>query len=162
MSEKYQYFNGLKFTRDEKSGYYLNSTIGKRMHRYVWEFYHGKIPKGYHIHHIDGDKSNNRIENLRMIQGRKHQSRHTTEYHKEHPEAAGRNMEKARSEAKRWHSSREGKEWHKKQMKAHPIIEKQFVCQCCGMEYMSRPNGKNRFCSNKCRQKYHRMKKRAK
>ena len=43
MSEKYQYFNGLKFTRDDKTGYYLNSTIRKRMHRYVWEFYNGQI-----------------------------------------------------------------------------------------------------------------------
>ena len=59
MSSKYQYFNGLKFTRDDKTGYYLNSTIEKRMHRYVWEFYNGPIPKGYDIHHKDEDKANN-------------------------------------------------------------------------------------------------------
>ena len=56
---KFAYFNGLKFTRDDKTGYYLNSTIRKRLHRCVWEYYNGEIPKGYHIHHKDNDKSNN-------------------------------------------------------------------------------------------------------
>ena len=58
MSEKFQFFDGRKFTRDEKTGYYLCSTkdlIGsrKRMHVYVWEYYNGLVPEGYHIHHID-------------------------------------------------------------------------------------------------------------
>jgi sugar lactone lactonase YvrE len=65
--QKYQHFNGIKFTRDEKTGYYLNSTIRKRLHRYVWEFYNGKIPEGYQIHHKDKDKSNNDISNLELM-----------------------------------------------------------------------------------------------
>ena len=43
--EKYQYYNGLKFTRDEKTGYYLNATNRIRMHRYVWECINGPIPE---------------------------------------------------------------------------------------------------------------------
>ena len=52
------WFNGIKFTKDDKTGYYLNSSIRKRLHRYVWELHYGEIPEGYHIHHIDFDKSN--------------------------------------------------------------------------------------------------------
>ena len=37
-----------------------NSTI----HRACWEAYRGPIPKGHVIHHIDGNRTNNAIENL--------------------------------------------------------------------------------------------------
>ena len=35
------WFNGIKFTKDDKTGYYLNSSIRKRLHRYVWELHYG-------------------------------------------------------------------------------------------------------------------------
>ena len=38
----------------------------KREHRYVWEQYHGPIPEGMQIDHINGDRKDNRIENLRL------------------------------------------------------------------------------------------------
>ena len=46
-------FNGEKFTL-RNNGYY-GKTYGDRelMHRYVWRFYKGDIPKGYDIHHKD-------------------------------------------------------------------------------------------------------------
>ena len=78
MAEKYQFFDGKKFTRDDKTGYYLCSTgdennVRKRMHVYVWEYFNGPISKGYHIHHIDGDKSNNDIQNLQMLSATEHE-----------------------------------------------------------------------------------------
>ena len=36
-------------------------------HRIVWELHFGPIPEGKVIDHIDRDKSNNRIENLRCV-----------------------------------------------------------------------------------------------
>ena len=36
-------------------------------HRLVWYMFNGQIPDGLMIDHIDLDKSNNRIENLRLI-----------------------------------------------------------------------------------------------
>lgn len=36
-------------------------------HRWNWEQVHGPIPKGMHIDHINGDKHDNRIENLRCV-----------------------------------------------------------------------------------------------
>ena len=40
------------------------------------EMYHnGEIPEGYHVHHIDGDRYNNNIENLECLCGRLDASR---------------------------------------------------------------------------------------
>ena len=36
-------------------------------HRYVWTKAYGDIPKGMHIHHINGDTKDNRLENLSMV-----------------------------------------------------------------------------------------------
>lgn len=36
-------------------------------HRFVWETNHGVIPIGMEIDHINGDRQDNRIENLRLV-----------------------------------------------------------------------------------------------
>lgn len=33
----------------------------------VWETFNGEIPTGYEVTHIDGDKSNNKLENLKLV-----------------------------------------------------------------------------------------------
>ena len=35
-------------------------------HRIIWEMFNGPIPSGAQIDHIDGDRANNRIQNLRL------------------------------------------------------------------------------------------------
>ena len=79
QDKKYAYFNNLKFCKDEKTGYYLNSTMHKRLHRYVYEYVNGKIPEGLQIHHKDHDKGNNEPENLELLTKRQHVKRHSDE-----------------------------------------------------------------------------------
>ena len=55
---KVQALNYKRIWRDGRTQY---------EHRYVWEQAHGDIPKGMHIHHINGKKDDNRLENLSLI-----------------------------------------------------------------------------------------------
>lgn len=38
-----------------------------RVHRIVWELHNGPVPEGLEIDHIDGNKQNNDISNLRAV-----------------------------------------------------------------------------------------------
>lgn len=46
------------------------------LHQYIWMCVNGDIPEGYDIHHIDGNKQNNSIYNLELIERHKHLSEH--------------------------------------------------------------------------------------
>lgn len=51
-------------------GGYLRGSWGKRrilMHQYVWEKANGPISPEYVLHHIDGNRTNNSIENLELV-----------------------------------------------------------------------------------------------
>lgn len=45
-------------------------------HRLIWERVHGKIENGYDVHHINGVKRDNRIENLELLNRRDHIRKH--------------------------------------------------------------------------------------
>ena len=56
---------------------------GSLVHRWMWKKHHGRWPKqGWHIHHVDGNKYNNRIENLKEIEGEQHYALHGIKYPK--------------------------------------------------------------------------------
>ena len=158
MAEKYQWFDGKKFTRDDKAGYYLNSTIHKRMHIYVWEFYNGKVPKGCEIHHIDFDKSNNDISNLQLLTISEHRKLHSDLLIDEQRASKRENFNtNARPKAIEWHKSEDGRLWHKQQYEItknalHKIVEKQ--CIQCGKTFSGEI--KCKFCSNACKSAYRR------
>lgn len=156
--EKYIIYKGLKFTRDETTGYYLNSTNRIRLHRYVWKAENGEIPEGYEIHHIDHDKSNNDIKNLKLIKLREHKSYHAKIQGIKNVKSG--HLDKIRDLTKEWHSSKEGREWHKKHyenMKSKMLEPKEFICEQCGKKYKTSDNGSNRFCSNKCKSAWRRQ-----
>ena len=48
--------------------------------RSVWRFHNGKIPLGYHIHHIDGNHQNNNIKNLKLVTIKEHAELHKEAY----------------------------------------------------------------------------------
>lgn len=54
----------------------INQGKLKFEHVIVWEKFFGKIPDGYQIHHIDGNKANNDIENLQLVTALEHRRIH--------------------------------------------------------------------------------------
>ena len=75
-----QKFNGKDFKLYPREYYFSRGT--KRIHVQVWESVNGKTPKGFHIHHKDGNKQNNIVSNLEYI----HPKRHRKETEKTHPQ----------------------------------------------------------------------------
>ena len=45
-------------------------------HRMIWEEHHGKIPQGFVVHHKNGNKHDNRIENLELLSCHEHMKLH--------------------------------------------------------------------------------------
>lgn len=74
------YFNGGYYTM--RNNGYLGKTTGERtlLHRDVWELHNGEIPRGFDIHHKDGDRTNNAITNLECLS----KSEHTRLYSPHH------------------------------------------------------------------------------
>lgn len=58
-------------------GYVELNIDGRKVleHRYVWEQAYGPIPSNVHIHHANGDKTDNRLENLVATDARGHRHR---------------------------------------------------------------------------------------
>ena len=147
LSEKQQEFNGEVYWL---CGKYFQR-FGKRLHRAVYEFHHGPIPKGCAIHHVDGNRSNNDLGNLVLMDRRKHQSHHMQEPKRKSD--AQRAIRCAIKAAAEWHRSEEGRKWHKEQyVKTKDRLRKieTFVCAMCGSTYEAEDSGRNRFCSRKC------------
>ena len=57
-----------------------------KLHKIVWQYYHGKIPEGYEVDHKDRNTLNNQIKNLRLatkkqnVQNRGKQKNNTSGY----------------------------------------------------------------------------------
>jgi hypothetical protein len=149
---------GKKFYLDKETGYWISTDYPRiRAHRWVYEYHYGPVEDGYHIHHIDGNKSNNDISNLKKLTEKDHLSMHMTI---ERKKWAAERMSKIQHLTKAWHASEEGKEWHSKHAKqtfARNSPEKS-ICDQCKKEFeIDKIDLKRtRFCSNKCKSKWRR------
>lgn len=47
-----------------------------KFHRFIWECANGEIPEGFDVHHKDGDKLNNSIFNLELMERFEHNHLH--------------------------------------------------------------------------------------
>lgn len=130
-------FGGRVFKAD-KSGYLHMK--GARLHRIIYEIHHGPIPKGYDIHHKDGNKLNNSIDNLECIS---------------HPEHLSIHMKANTERVHKWHKSPEGRRFlgdkSKKLWKKRPIHS--LTCLSCGKSFTAIQIDRAKYCDNKCEQR---------
>lgn len=163
-NKKIAYYNGYRFTRDERTGYYLSSVRidgrRRRLHVYVFLNETGYVSsKRFHVHHIDGDKGNNDITNLALVEEHTHVTHHSREYAATHSDELRERVEKIQPLTKEWHGSEVGREWHRKQWqntKDSLYVVRDFVCEYCGKPFQSTKVG-SRFCCNahKTAYRYH-------
>lgn len=147
------YFDGLRFSRGDDDGYYRNAKTGERLHRYVWRFYNGEIPDGYEVHHIDGNKSNNDISNLQLLELHEHKKLHGQMLTEAQREWRRNNLAvNARPKASKWHRSAEGRKWHSEHAKKQMQNMKVFTNTCivCGKEFQSKQKPA-KYCSGACK-----------
>jgi hypothetical protein len=59
-----------------RDGYWVVNVKGapQYIHRLVAEAWVGEIPTGMQVHHVDGDRSNNTVGNLRIMSAEDHQA----------------------------------------------------------------------------------------
>ena len=74
-------FGRYKYTRHYKPGTQVSRTyfcgFGGHLHKQVYKHFYGRIPETFHIHHRDGNKLNNSINNLRCLPKDSHESIHS-------------------------------------------------------------------------------------
>ena len=73
IDEKTQSFNGVAY-HVNNSGHFDKHLI--QLHRVVWKYCIGDIPKGMHVHHRDENKANNHISNLQLLTPAEHKALH--------------------------------------------------------------------------------------
>ena len=153
---EYQTFNGIQFYQTKPNDYFRHS-VGHTtilMHKYVWEYYNGKIPKGYEVHHIDRNRANNDISNLQLLSKAEHKRLHKELLTDEEREWKRNNVvTKAVPKAIEWHKSEEGKAWHQTQVltRKDNRTERHFVCEVCNKAYSRFTNRDSKYCCNACK-----------
>ena len=78
MASEKQYYDDHLINFSSSTGYPTIWTGVKNelLHRYIWEKYNGKIPKGYEVHHKDKNRINYDINNLELIETELHHRLH--------------------------------------------------------------------------------------
>lgn len=153
MSKEIQIHFGKWFYK-QTTGYYLLREWDKihkiyhsiLAHRWVWENHFGPIPPNMEIHHKDGNRGNNDINNLEMLSKSDHMRLHSQEDSKKAQLDKVRPLQWLKSEEGRKAVSKKGKEsWAIRE-------EKEITCEGCGSKAIFKRWA--RFCSKNCYMKW--------
>lgn len=161
-------YNGEMFIAMRKR--YYQSTGGHKterfLHRRIWLDNNGPIPKGFHIHHKDGNWRNNSIENLQLVSASEHWRIHSEDRSARarklwsDPEKAAalrEHLDEVRDQTKAWHASPEGLAWHSVNGKAawnnRQRVKLETPCAECGGEILTFFPKRAKFCGVICKRK---------
>lgn len=124
-------FGGRFWHKRKSRDYYVALSY---LHREIWASVNGPIPKGFEVHHKNGDKTDNRIENLQLLSTREHRSHHAEQFLRT-PEAKVKAAVNSLATRQKNASEREGRD---------------LRCCICNRIYHSRAKHPRRFCSQRC------------
>ena len=159
-------FMGVRYYR-KPSGYFkaqYDKALGTRyLHRVVWEYYHGVIPEGFAVHHVDGRPDNNHPDNLALISASDHARLHMSKPGR--VEKSKVNIGRAVKAAAEWR--RRNPEKASEMARACGAATREsrktaakvsHVCAYCGKLYevSSHDAHRSKFCSPNCRCYYRR------
>jgi hypothetical protein len=124
--------------RLSSTGYLMNGK-NNYFHRIIWENERGEIPEGFDVHHKDGNKLNNAIENLECISHSEHLSKHM----------------KGKKIPNSWYKTPAGKKYRSeksietwKNREVHTL-----KCLQCGKDFQAIQIDRAKYCDNKCEQR---------
>lgn len=133
---------------------YFKCTISHKptfLHRLVYEDNFGRIPKGMHVHHKDGNEANNSPDNLELLTPKAHINEHMDD---DRIVALTKNLaDNALPKACEWHKDPANREHHVRlgRMSWENFEPKEMQCIHCHEKYMSKTRRQDKYCSNKCR-----------
>ena len=143
-----KYFSSQKPTRRGSS----------RLHRVVWEYHNGPIPKGKCVHHLDGNRANNSIENLILMGLGEHNTWHMlndAERREKTRRRAYQKLDAFQDASRAWRKTPEGKAWHKQHAKEcaeawKTAIKIPLVCAFCGGRFVGYQRKPKECCCQSC------------
>ena len=149
----------IQFHKDCVTGYWVNNTFGLRLHREKLRLELGLTKeqmKNYDVHHIDGNKDNNDISNLQLINKIQHVTMHAKEQlHTKIVkicEWCGEEYESSSNIAykQRFCSNKCKAKWRRE----HGLNNIKRICKNCGKEFICDNTSKKVFCTRSCAGKY--------
>jgi len=154
---KYRIYFGRKFYKATNDYWVCTTARMPQAHRWIWMNTYGEIPKGMHIHHIDGNKDNNDISNLQMLSGSDHLLLHWNENLFENKDPNFEKRKKQLEVARQWLYTPEGRKRQSEKAKDGWASRKSFQ-KCCPVcnELYSTYMSYSRYCSDSCRQSWKR------
>lgn len=144
------------------NGYYVTRR-SKRLHCEIWKDTYGSIPKKFHIHHRDGCKTNNNLDNLECLSHSEHMKVHALERMKDpvHLARIMKNVNDSFLRRKSWICSEAGRNYLTKISRVWnmSLPKLDFFCLECNKAFKSvRPWAK--FCCSGHKHRYQERKRR--
>lgn len=150
IDDEQQAFLDEVYTK-QKGGHFVRGS-GRSLHREVWKYFFGEIPVGFVIHHIDCDKNNNDISNLRLMTKEEHSILHRRGINANKTVQGvcancGKTFTAYENGRNKFCSKTCACKFHYREN--HEIR----ICAFCGKEFSTSRYGKAKCCSRSCAQK---------